>query len=418
MRYIADLHIHSKYSRACSKDLDLEHNRAWALKKGINIVGTGDFTHPAWFKELSQKLEPAAPGLFKLEGSTDDVLFMITTELSCIYKQGDAVRRIHLCVFAPDLETVAKINTALEKRGVNLKSDGRPIMGVPSDELTKIILDANKDAMVIPAHAWTPWFAVFGSKSGFNSLEECFKDVTSEIFAIETGLSSDPAMNWRLSMLDDITLISNSDAHSPANLGREANVFDIPESELSFFEIRRILKEKDVKRFTHTIEFFPEEGKYHHDGHRDCGINFTPLESKKHKGICPICKKPLTIGVLNRVDALADRPTGFVPSKTVPYKSLVPLSEVIAESLDVGKHSKKVQALYEEMITKGGNEFDILLDKNYDEIETLATPEIAHAIRNVREGLVEPIAGYDGVYGVIKTLRKGQHIKEKQPRLL
>lgn len=417
MRYIADLHIHSKYSRACSKNLDLEHNYQWALKKGIQILGTGDFTHPAWLSELKNKLEKAQPGLYKLKGTDEKVLFMLTTELSCIYKQGDKTRRIHICVMVPDFTTVDEIIKQLEKRGVNLKSDGRPIMGIPADELTKIIMTANRNSMVIPAHAWTPWFSVFGSKSGFDTLEECFKDQTKEIFAIETGLSSDPAMNRRLSMLDDITLISNSDAHSPANLGREANVFDIPKEELSFNEIRRILKERDKKRFLYTIEFFPEEGKYHHDGHRDCKINFTPAETKKNKGLCPVCKKPLVIGVLNRVDELADR-KDYDEKNFIPYKHIVPLAEVMAESYGYGKNSKKVQEAYEDLITKAGSEFEILLDKPYEELEKFTPSEVVQGIKNIREGRVKPVAGYDGVYGVIKALKEGESIKEKQKKLL
>lgn len=433
MRYIADLHIHSKYSRACSKNLDLEHNDLWARKKGIQIVGTGDFTHPYWFKELQEKLEEEKPGLYKLKGARlrhslrqgsgsqegfgGLTLFMITTELSCIYKQGDKVRRIHICVFVPDFKTVAKINSSLLKRGVNLSSDGRPIMGLHSDELTKIILDANPKCLVIPAHAWTPWFSVFGSNSGFDTLEECFKDQTKYIYAIETGLSSDPPMNWRLSALDNITLISNSDAHSSANLGREANVFEISEDKLSYDEIYRIIKEKDKKSFLYTIEFFPEEGKYHHDGHRNCNTNLSPTETKKHNGICPVCKKKLTIGVLNRVQELADRDEGFRSDDFIPYKSLVPLAEIMAETLGVGKNSKKVQTAYEDLISQGGSEFEILLDHPYDKLEKITNPEVVLAIKNVREGNVEPVAGYDGVYGVIRTLKEGQGFQEKQKTL-
>src|SRR3989338_8779435 len=319
MRYIADLHLHSKYSRACSKDLDLAGNSAWAKKKGIQIVGTGDFTHPFWFKELKEKLIEAKDGLYKLPGSDGKILFMITTEVSCIYSQGDQVRRLHICLFVPNLETVAKINTALEKRGVNLRADGRPIMGLSAEELTKIVIDANPDSLVIPAHAWTPWFSVFGSKSGFDSLAECFGEMTKYIYSIETGLSSDPPMNWRLSALDNITLISNSDAHSPANLGREANVFEIADADLSYAEIRRIIKEKDLK---------------------------------KHKNICPVCKKKLTIGVLNRVAELADRKPGYISDKFIPYKNLAPLPEILAECFGVGKNSKKVQTAYEDLIKK------------------------------------------------------------------
>lgn len=418
MRYIADLHIHSKFSRACSKDLDLEGNTEWARKKGINIVGTGDFTHPVWIKELKEKLVEEKQGLYKLKGTPSEVLFMITTELSCIYKQGDKVRRIHLCVFIPDLKTADKIIAALEKRGVNVRSDGRPIMGLHADELTKIVMDANKDAMVIPAHIWTPWFSVFGSNSGFDTLEECFGKQTKYIFAAETGLSSDPPMNWQLSALDNITLISNSDAHSPRNLGREANVFDIEEKDLSYNEIRRILKEKDKKKFLYTIEFYPEEGKYHGDGHRACNVSLTPAETKKNKEICPVCKKKLTVGVLSRVNQLADRKHGVTPKNAIPYKNVVPLQEIISESFGVGKQSKKVQTEYESLVAKGGTEFAVLLDLPYEELQKITEPEIALAIQNVRENKVKPIAGYDGVYGIVKVFNEGQLKKPSQKSLI
>jgi len=291
MRYISDLHLHSKYSRACSRDLDLEHINQWAKWKGIGLVACADWTHPAWLKELKAKLVEVRPGLYQINPSfpplekgrnnPDSVFFMLNTEISCIYSQGGKCRRIHLCIFVPDFTTIDKIIAELEKRKVNLKADGRPIMGLSAIEVTKIVMQANPNSMVIPAHAWTPWFSVFGSYSGFDSLEECFGSEAKNIFAIETGLSSDPPMNWRLSALDKITLISNSDSHSPANLGREANVFEIPEGELSYDEICRILKTKDQKRFLYTIEFFPEEGKYHADGHAKCKVSLTPEQSKK-----------------------------------------------------------------------------------------------------------------------------------------
>ena len=416
MRYIADLHIHSKYSRACSKDLEIPKINEWAKIKGIDIVGTGDFTHPAWFKHLKENLVPAFPGLFKFKGVADPVLFMLTTELSCIYSQGGKVRRIHICIFVPDFQTVDKINEALTKRGVNLKSAGRPIMGLHADELTKIVMEANPKALVIPAHAWTPWFSVFGSYSGFDSLAECFGDQTKYIYSIETGLSSDPPMNWRLSALDKITLISNSDAHSPANLGREANVFEIDDKKLSYQEIYRIIKEKDKNKFLYTIEFFPQEGKYHFDGHRDCQVQLKPAQTKKNKGLCPVCKKPLTIGVLNRVEELANRPEGFKPD-TIGYKSLVPLAEIIADVLGQGKATKKVDAIYQDLIVKGGSEFKILLDLSLVELEKIAPPEIVLGIKNVREGKVEISAGYDGVYGVVKIFKEGEIKKPTQKSL-
>ncbi|MFA6322015.1 MAG: endonuclease Q family protein [Candidatus Buchananbacteria bacterium] len=417
MRIIADLHIHSKYSRACSKNLDLEHINQWAKWKGIKIVGTGDFTHPVWLKELKSKLVEDRPGLFKLKDDPDSIWFMLSAELSSIYSHDGKTRRVHTCLLAPDFTSVDKIIFELEKRKVNLKSDGRPIMGISAKDLAGMIFGINPKIMVIPAHAWTPWFSVFGSFSGFNSLQECFGEAAKNIFCIETGLSSDPPMNWRLSALDKITLISNSDAHSPANLGREANVFEIDEDKLSYQEIYRILKEKDKKSFLYTIEFFPEEGKYHWDGHAACHIQFSPEETKKNHGICPVCKKPLTVGVLNRVDQLADRPDGY-KLDTILYKSLVPLAEIISDTVGVGKGSKKVAALYESLIKAGGSEFAVLLDKSQKELELITLPEIAAAIINVRSGQVEISAGYDGVYGIVKVINELKVKKTAQKKLL
>lgn len=417
MRIIADLHIHSKYSRACSKDLDLEHLNIWAKYKGIQIMGTGDFTHPLWLKHLKENLVESKPGLFKLKNDLGSIDFMLTAELSCIYSQGGKCRRIHLCILAPNFDAVDKIILELEKRKVNLKSDGRPIMGLSAQTVTQIVLEANRDCMVIPAHAWTPWFSVFGSYSGFDSLEECFGDQTKNIFAIETGLSSDPLMNWRLSALDKITLISNSDAHSPANIGREANVFEIAENKISYFEIARILKEKDKKSFLYTIEFFPEEGKYHWDGHANCKIQFSPEQTKKNKNICPKCKKPLTVGVLNRVDQIADRKE-INNLDTIGFKSLIPLQEIIAETLGQGKNTKKVQNLYFDLISKGGSEFEILLDLSLEKLKNITMPEIVQGIENVRTGNVQISPGYDGLYGVVKVFQAKDINKLAQKKLI
>ena len=306
MKFAADFHIHSKYSRATSPQMDLENLDKWAKIKGIKVLGTGDFTHPEWFKNLEEKLEPAEAGLFKLKNSDSPTRFILTSEISCI-----------------SFKTAEKINTQLAKIG-NLRADGRPILGLDAKELAKIVLDADKDCAVIPAHAWTPWFAIFGSKSGFDSVEECFEEYSKHIYAIETGLSSDPAMNWRLSQLDKVALISNSDAHSPHKIGREANVFD---TEINYQSIFDAIKYKDPKKFLYTIEFFPEEGKYHYDGHRLCNLSLSPAESKKYNNICPRCAKPLVIGVLNRVEELADRPERFRPKNAIPFKSLIPLEE-------------------------------------------------------------------------------------------
>jgi len=415
MKFVADFHIHSKYSRATSQDMDLESLDKWAKIKGIKVLGTGDFTHPEWFKNLKEKLIPAEPGLFKLKDGDDAARFILTSEISCIYTKKNRVRKIHVIIFAPSFETVDKINAHLGWIG-NLKSDGRPILGLDAKELAKIALDASPDCLVVPAHAWTPWFSIFGSKSGFNSIEECFEEYSKYIYAIETGLSSDPLMNWRLSALDKIALISNSDAHSPAKIGREANVFD---TELSYGAMMQAIKEKNPKEFLYTVEFFPEEGKYHYDGHRLCGISLSPQESKKYNNVCPTCGKPLTIGVLNRVGELADRPVGFKPGNAIPFKSLVPLVEIIAESLKVGTVSRQVQEEYKNLIKKVGNEFKILLDAPKGELESSTLPEIAQGIIIAREGKVFIRPGYDGVYGKVSIFsQEEQKTPSKQGTLI
>ncbi len=413
MQFVADFHIHSKYSRATSKDMDVEHLDKWAKIKGIKVLGTGDFTHPLYLKELKANLEPAEPGLFKLKAiavkKTKNLLgdfqlpenetrFMLTAEISCIYSKNNRTRKIHLLIFAPSFEAVEKINAHLSWIG-NIKSDGRPILGLDAKELAKIVLNISPDCMIIPAHAWTPWFSVFGSMSGFDSLEECFDEYTKHIYAIETGLSSDPAMNWRLSKLDNITLISNSDSHSPSRIGREANVLD---SEIDYYAITDIIKKKGKGKFLYTVEFFPEEGKYHIDGHRNCKVSMNPEETKKLKGICPVCKKPITIGVLYRVMQLADRQEGYKPEKAVPYKNLVPLDQIIADALDMGVSTKAVQKRYVELINRFGNEFNILLNANKSEIENASSLEIGEGVMRVREGKLKIEPGFDGEFGKVK----------------
>jgi uncharacterized protein (TIGR00375 family) len=413
MQFVADFHIHSKYSRATSKDMDVEHLDKWAKIKGIKVLGTGDFTHPLYLKELKANLEPAEPGLFKLKAiaakKTKNLLgdfrlpenetrFMLTAEISCIYSKNNRTRKIHLLIFAPSFEVVDKINAHLGWIG-NIKSDGRPILGLDAKELAKIVLNVSPDCMIIPAHAWTPWFSVFGSMSGFDSLEECFDEYTKHIYAIETGLSSDPAMNWRLSKLDNITLISNSDSHSPSRIGREANVFD---AEIDYHSITDVIKKKGKGKFLYTVEFFPEEGKYHIDGHRNCKVSMSPEETKKLKGICPVCKKPITIGVLYRVMQLADRKDGYKPEKAVPYKNLVPLDQIIADALDMGVSTKAVQKRYVELINRFGNEFNILLNAQRSEIENASSLEIGEGVMRVREGKLKIEPGFDGEFGKVK----------------
>ncbi len=400
MRIIADLQIHSKYSRACSQDLVPKNIGEWADKKGVGVIGTGDFTHPKWLEILKAELEEDKPGLYKLRDKSAQAYFMLTSEVSNIYKQGDKVRRVHNMIFAPSFAAIDAIVSGLEKRGANLKADGRPIMGIHCDELVKIVKDARPEAEVIPAHAWTPHFGVFGSLSGFDSIEEAFGDQARYIKAIETGLSSDPKMNWQISGLDKYSLTSNSDAHSLRKIGREANVFEVDPENLSYNEIIRILYSKNPKEFLYTIEFFPEEGKYHLDGHRDCKFSCTPQHLKKLGGVCPVCGKKLLVGVLNRVDELADREFGFTPSGVVPYKSVIPLEEIIADVFEVGTGSKKVQGMYSQILMKH-REFEVLLDLDESQIVAISTPEIAKAIMRVREGNVHIDAGYDGVFGKV-----------------
>lgn len=404
MKFIADFHLHSKYSRATSRDMNLENLDKWARIKGIKVLGTGDFTHPEWFKNLKEKLEPAETGLFKLKNSDSPTRFILTAEISCIYTKGGRVRKIHIIVFAPSFEIVDKINAHLGWIG-NLKADGRPILGLDAKELAKIVLNISENCLIVPAHLMTPWFSLFGSKSGFDSLQECFNEYSKYIFAGETGLSANPLMLWR--MLDGrrITLISNSDSHSPAHLGREANVFD---TEISYPAITNAIKLKDPQKFLYTIEFFPEEGKYHYDGHRVCGISLSPAESKRYNNICPNCGRSLTIGVLNRVDSLADRPEGFKPENAIPFKSLVPLAEIIANALGVMIGTKQVEEEYKNLIEKFGNEFNVLIDISRQDLEAVTLPEIAEGIIRVREGKVFIEPGYDGVYGKIRIFSKGE----------
>lgn len=409
-QFIADFHIHSKYSRATSKDMDVEHIAEWARIKGIDVVGTGDFTHPLWRKELKAKLKRNTDGMYEYKG----VRFILTAEISNMYKKNSRGRRIHTILFAPDFQTADKISESLSRRG-NINSDGRPIFGFDVKELVKICLDASARCMVVPAHIYTPWFSVFGSMSGFDSVEECFEEEAGNIYALETGLSADPAMCWRMSALDKYCLISNSDAHSPSKLGREANVFD---AELRYGAILEALKAGDKKRFLYTIEFFPEEGKYHYDGHRACSVCFAPADTRKHNGTCPVCKKPLTIGVMNRVEQLGDRPAGYRPKSAVPFKSLVPLVEIIAAIKSKGAASQAVQKEYRRAVDMFGNEFSVLLFAKPEELYKNFDRPVADAVLNIRRGNVERKPGYDGVYGRIQPKNaSGEDIKMNQGEL-
>ena len=409
MRLIADLHVHSKYSRATSPDMNPVEITKWADKKGIAVIGSGDFQHPAYFGELKNKLEPAEPGLFKVRKSDAKSRIMLSTEISNIYKQGGKVRKIHTLIFMPSLDSAEKFSKLLATKG-NTASDGRPILGFSAKELAKIAFDIDSDSMVVPAHAWTPWFSVFGSKSGFDSLEECFEELTPRIKAIETGLSSDPEANRRISFLDKTAMISNSDAHSPAKIGREANVF---ECGLSYFEIKNAIETRNTKKFLYTIEFFPEEGKYHYDGHRLCGINYHPRESIAAKNRCPVCFKPLTLGVLHRIEELSDRPWDFKLKSAVPQKHMIPLEEIIADTKDVQPQSKKVRADYEKILAKGGTEFEILLDRTAEELSDIAGERVAEAIMRVRQEKVNIVPGFDGEFGKISIFREIEKHKNK-----
>lgn len=413
MKIIADFHIHSPHARAVSKDMTLENLDFWARLKGITVMGTGDFTHPQWMRAIKEKLAPAEPGLYQLKKpqTTDhrpQTRFMLTVEISSIYSKGGKTRRIHTLLFAPSIEVAEKINAALGWRG-NLKSDGRPILGLDAKELAKIALDADGRTMVVPAHAWTPWFSVFGSMSGFDSLEECFDEYAQYIYAVETGLSSDPAMNWRLSKLDRIALISNSDSHSLQKIGREANVFD---TDLSYNGIVSAIRSHDPAAFLSTVEFFPEEGRYHYDGHRACKYSCDPLKSKDHNDICPVCKRKMTIGVLNRVRTLADRGEGEKPENVIPYKNMIPLNEIIAEAFDVGVSAKKVKEEYLRLVEKFGTEFALLFDASESDIRHgVPNAIVAEGILRVREGRVSIDPGHDGEYGKISIFGEGEREK-------
>jgi DNA helicase-2/ATP-dependent DNA helicase PcrA len=417
VRFVADFHIHSRFSRATSRDLDLEHLYASAQLKGVQVVGTGDFTHPGWFAELREKLEQAEPGLFRLREPLSDpidksipmacrgpVRFFLSVEISSIYSRGGHTRKVHNLVCMSSMEGASRFAARLARIG-NVESDGRPILGVDSRDLLEIMLDCDDGAFLVPAHIWTPWFSVLGSRSGFDSLEECFGDLVTHIFAVETGLSSDPRMNWRLAELDGLALVSNSDAHSSSRLGREANCFD---TELSFPAIREALKSKDPQRFLGTIEFFPEEGKYHLDGHRKCNARMEPRQTRANRGMCPQCGKPVTVGVLHRVEELANRPNGARPQGALPYTSLLGLDEVIAQALAVGEGSRRVMAERQKMLEQLGPELKILREIPLDTLEESVPPLVLEGLRRMRSGKIHIAPGYDGEFGKIALFEEGE----------
>ncbi len=408
--FLADFHIHSKYSRATSRDMEPEGISRVARLKGIKVVGTGDFTHPGYLRDLKEKLVPDGSGLFVCRDDPEGTKFILTAEVSNIFTQGGRNRRIHTVLFAPDLETVSDIQDRLGRIG-NISSDGRPIFGFPVKELVRLVMDANPECFVVPAHIWTPWFSLFGAKSGFDTLEECFEEQSCHIHALETGLSSDPQMNWRLSALDSYTLISNSDAHSPWKLGREANIFSCA---LSYRDVIRAIKEPE-RGFEGTIEFFPEEGKYHYDGHRNCDVCLPPEETRKLDGICPSCGHPLTVGVCHRVDDLADRSAGFVPDSALPCIHLVPLEEIIAESFGVKSITARVRREYLKTVEMAGPEFHTLIWKSAGELGSILPEDIVRAIIAMREERVKVIPGFDGRYGIIRTLAERKDSSCRKP---
>ncbi|NVN89187.1 MAG: DNA helicase UvrD [Desulfuromonadales bacterium] len=417
MDYAADLHIHSPYSRATSAQSTLAGLAAWARIKGIQVVGSGDFTHPVWFSRLKEELEPAELGLFRLKDeralpsplpgispALSTVRFMLSAEISSIYKRHGKVRKIHNLLYVPDIESAERINGRLAGIG-NIVSDGRPILGLDSRDLLEILLELAPEGFLVPAHIWTPWFSLFGSRSGFDRIEECFGDLTSHVFALETGLSSDPDMNRTVSALDRFALISNSDCHSPSKLGREVNLFS---TGLDFYSLRDAIKDNQLDTFRGTVEFFPEEGKYHFDGHRLCNVCLSPHETRGLAGMrCPVCAKPLTIGVHHRVTDLSDRTAPAHKPNAPQVFSLIPLPELLGEILGVGPSSKEVLRQYAQVITRFGSEFDLLLRTPLDEI-IRAAPLLGEAIKRVRTGSVIRRPGYDGQFGVIRVFEEGE----------
>jgi len=417
--FYADLHIHSRYSRACSKDCDLEHLAWWAGRKGVSVVGTGDFTHPAWMEELRENLVPAEPGLFRLRPDLErrvsrtlppacrqPVRFLLSVEISTIYKKGERTRKVHHLLYAPSFHAAERITAALTKIG-NLASDGRPILGLDSRHLLEITLQSDPGSYLIPAHVWTPWFSVLGSKSGFDAVADCYDDLAGHIFAVETGLSSDPLMNWRVPSLDGYRLVSNSDAHSPPALAREASMFS---TELDYYALRAALETGEG--YDGSVEFFPEEGKYHLDGHRKCGVRLEPDETKEHGGRCPSCGRPLTVGVLSRVDELAAHPEGRRPEGAAGFRNLVPLPEIVSEIRGVGPRSKSVLGHIAELVSSLGPELSILDDVPLDDVRDAGGELLAEAIGRLRRGDVIRDAGYDGEYGEIRLFQPGELRRE------
>jgi len=425
MQVVSDLHLHSRFSRAVSSQMVLPVIAEWAQKKGIGLVATGDWTHPVWFRELKANLTKEK-GLYRLKDDKyKNIRFLLSTEVSSIYSQDGETRRIHTLIFSPNFETVEKINRELTNRGANLLSDGRPIIGLSAREIAEICLSIDDQCLIIPAHIWTPWFSLYGSKSGFDSIKACFGELSSEIHAIETGLSSDPAMNWRISELLDKNVVSFSDAHSPQKLGREATVFDI--EEMNYKNVRNALIGKGKDRISYTIEFYPEEGKYHYTGHRKCKVCYSPKEARKKGATCPVCGKGLTIGVMSRVESLASIDAEIVSEKDeygvrwikekdgkhIPYVMLVPLIEIISEVVLAGVGSQKALTLYEQLINSFDNEFNVLLETKLVDIQKVGGERLSEAISKVRSGDIYIEPGYDGVFGNVGIWKEKEEQEDK-----
>lgn len=414
MALIADLHLHSKYSRAVSQQMIISEIAKWAVRKGIGLVSIPDWTHPLWLREAKNELVETGEGIFGYKKEPKNVSFILASEISSIYSQAGQSRRIHNLVLAPSFGVVEKINASLRGRGANLMSDGRPIIGLSSPELCELVFSVSADCLVIPCHVWTPWFSLYGSRSGFDSINECFGRFASQIRAVETGLSSDPAMNWRISELDDRSIVSFSDAHSPAKIGREATVFELERVKLGYQVVKDAI---ETQKIAQTIEFYPEEGKYHYTGHRNCEVKQSPEETKKLGETCPICGKRLTVGVMHRVEELAGRPAGFQPENRPSYQMLVPLQEILSEALGSGVASQTVQAEYDRLIETLGSEFRVLLEVKIEEIARISGEKVAEGVERVRGGslVIEP--GYDGVFGKVKIWGKKEEGGRKQMSL-
>lgn len=400
MTYVADLHLHSPYAMGTSSRLSFESLAHWASKKGIHLLASADFTHPAWFEETRSKLHDDGDGLFSYDG----VRFVLGTELSCVAPQGGRSRRVHVLAFAPGLDAVSRINARLADHG-RLDADGRPVLRLTPRDLLLLLLDVDPRCLLIPAHAWTPWYGIYGSKSGFDSLAECFGDAAGHVHAIETGLSSDPAMNWQVSELDSRSIVSFSDAHSPQKMGRELTVFG---GELSYDGLARSLRSQDIE---YTVEFYPEEGKYHHSGHRKCGVSLSPREVAVNGPRCSVCGRRLTLGVLQRVEELASTSVSAVPDRDglvrsdsgrPPFRNLVGLAEIFSQALGVGINSKTVSKHYDWLVSEIGSELAVLVDAPLDDVERIAGDRVAEGIGRARNGELSIEPGYDGRYGSVR----------------